>query len=121
MGIPTLIGGGLLLLLGVFTALRTRSFVERAARADGVVVSLNAGSAHPEVEFALPSGEKVTFPASGFISYSKGQRATVLYLSEDPSRSPRLDDFGQLWMPHVIQFAFALGAIAVGLRALLKH
>jgi hypothetical protein len=114
-----LIGGALLLLLAAFSAWRTRSFVQRAARADGVVVSLNAGSAHPEVEFTLPNGEKVTFPASGFISYTKGQHATVLYLTDDPSLSPRLDDFGQLWVPHIIQLVFALVALGFGLRALL--
>jgi hypothetical protein len=67
---------GCLLLLGAAgSAWSTRGFVQRATRADAVVIALNAGSAHPQVQFELPSGEKLSFPAGGFISYNMGAKA----------------------------------------------
>lgn len=119
LGIPPVLVGCLLLLVAAASAWSTRSFVRRATRATGVVVALNAGSAHPEIEFDLPSGEKVSFPAGGFISYSVGERPTVLYLPEAPFKGARLDHFGALWMRHIMLAAMGLIALAFGVRGLL--
>jgi hypothetical protein len=118
LGVLSLCAGCLLAVITVVDAWSTREFIRSAQRADGVVTELNAGAAHPQVQFQLPSGEKVEFPASGDISYSKAQRAPVLYLPEDPFRSARLDDFGDLWMPMIIRTGMALVFIALGLRGL---
>jgi hypothetical protein len=112
------IAGGVFLLVSGVSALSTRAFVDRATRAEGVVVSLNAGSAHPQVEFALPSGEKLSFPAGGFISYNKGERAKVLYRPEAPSETARLDDFGELWLPDLASALLGSVVLLFGLNGL---
>lgn len=106
--------GCVLSLLAALSLLSTRSFVRRAAHADAIVVALNAGSAHPQVEFALVSGEKLSFPAGGFISYNKGARAKVLYMPEAPIESVRLDDFGALWLPDIVQAFMGIVFLGVG-------
>lgn len=110
-----------MLLLTALEAYSTREFVQHAARANGVVVALNAGAAHPEIEFTSASGEKISFPAGGFISFRKGQRAAVLYRREDPYRGPRLDHFGQLWAPLIISASLALMGILLGARVLRRN
>ena len=106
--------GCLVLLTLVFDIWSTRRFVSNATRADGVVIELNAGTAHPQVEFSLPSGEKVSFPANGFISYGMGKHAKVLYLPDDPYTSARLDDFGDLWTGKILQAVLGFVFLVVG-------
>jgi hypothetical protein len=112
------IGGGILLLASAASAWSTRGFIDRATRAEGVVVSLHAGSAHPEVEFKLPSGKNLSFPAGGFISYNKGDRARVLYLPAAPIESVRLDDFGELWLPDIASALLGAVIVFLGLNEL---
>lgn len=101
-------------------AWRTRSFVSRAARAEGEVLEYGVGgSAHADVRFALPSGKSETFRATSFIPYSPGERAPILYLPEQPSQA-RIDDFGQLWLPHILGFMFGGAFLAAGVWVLLN-
>ena len=108
------IAAGCWLLEGI-GAWRTRSFVSRATRVEGEVLEYGVGgSAHADVRFTLPSGEDETFRASSFIPYSPGERAPILYLPEQPSQA-RIDDFGQIWMPHILGFLFGGAFLAAGL------
>jgi hypothetical protein len=115
-----IIAGGLFVLVSLLGVWTTQSFVVRATRADGVVASLNAGSAHPQIEFAMPSGDTVSFPAGGFISYNTGERVTVLYLPEAPRESVRLNDFGDLWLPDIISGAVGVVVMLLGAVGLVR-
>jgi hypothetical protein len=112
--------GCFLLLVLVGDVWSTYRFVATAARAGGVVIELNAGAAHPQVKFELPSGESVEFPANGYISYRVGQAAMVLYSPDEPQKSARLDDFGDLWMDKIFDALVALTFIGLGLLKLLR-
>jgi Protein of unknown function (DUF3592) len=86
-------------LFGVaFTAmLAVREYQEYkdAAVADGIVTKLNAGGAHPEIEFTTPDGQTVSYPQGGMIGgYEPGQHVRVLYLRDNPKLDPTLDVIG---------------------------
>jgi hypothetical protein len=83
--------------IGAMTYADTRDFVRHARRTEGTVVALNAGPAHPEIEYTDETGEKLTTPASGWISYRRGDRVGVLYLPNDPHHKSKVDDPGALW------------------------
>ncbi len=113
------IAAGCWLLEGV-GAWSTRSFVSRATRVEGEVLEYGVGgAAHADVRFTLPSGASETFRANSFIPYSPGERAPILYLPEQPSHA-RIDDFGQIWMPHILGFLFGGAFLAAGLWVLLN-
>lgn len=107
--------GAVVLVMLALDIWSTYRFIARAARADGMVIELNAGAAHPQVRFHLPSGVKIEFPANGYISYRVGQKAKVLYLPDRPQQSSRLDDFGDLWMGKVFDGVLGLAFVAIGL------
>lgn len=119
-GIFGLVIGGILWLTVIASVWGTYRFILKAIRTEAVVIALNAGSAHPQVEFELPSGEKISFPAGGLISYNRGERAKVLYMPEAPVETVRLDDFGALWLPIILRAVLASMFLAFGLAALLK-
>ena len=93
------IGAGLLLAAVVSTAFTYR-FINMASRAEGKVVKLNAGGAHPVIQF-VPVGEAaVEFSGSGFINYSVDDKVPILYLKN--ARNPsgfqtNIDTPGALW------------------------
>ena len=103
--------GTILLVIAVVIALNERDFLLHAARAEGVVVTLNAGRAHPQVEFVDSHGVTHSFPAGGAISHGVHDRVRVAYRREDPSLSPELDEPGSTWFG-------ARGAALIGLAHL---
>jgi hypothetical protein len=109
---------GVVLVAGaIASGFSTREFVRNSSVAPGVVVSLNAGGSHPEIEFTPVSGDKVSYPQGGMIfGYQKGDRVRVLYNPKDPSADPCVDDFGALWfwsiLPGLIGLAFAVAGTA---------
>ena len=110
----SIVGAGLIL-AAIVTGLATREFLGRAARAPGVVSRLNAGGSHPEIEFALPSGQTISYPQGGFIfGYKPGQRVQVLYASEDPARTARVDAFGALWFVPLLLAVLGLALATAG-------
>lgn len=109
------------LLFVAFGAWSTRDLVQRGVHVGGMVASWGpGGSAHPEVEFVLPSGERVLFQVGNFIAYDLGKRAPVVYLPERPA-SARVDDFDQLWMPHITNGGIAAAVLVCGLWVLLNQ
>lgn len=93
------IGVGLLL-AAVVSIASTYRFINVASRAEGTVVKLNAGGAHPVIRF-VPVGEAaVEFSGSGFINYSVNDKVSVLYMkdSQNPSGfQTNIDTLGALW------------------------
>ena len=99
------VGAGLLLAAAV-TAISVRTFRKAASEAEGLVVHLNAGGSHPQIEFTAASGEKVSVPQAGFIwGLHTGDKVHVLYDQARPAASARLDAVGNLWfLPLLLSF-----------------
>ena len=110
-----------LLVAAVADGMAIRNFVRDAARTDGVVVALNAGGSHPQIEFALPDGRRISYPQGGMIfGYAPGDQVRVLYRPGDPAGTASIDSFGALWFrPLLLGFlsaVFALGALFAQFR-----
>jgi hypothetical protein len=88
-------------LLATVLAVSTNNFINTASKADGKVVRLTAGGAHPVVQFVPISGEKpVEFPAGGMINYKVGDQVTVLYVKDSQNSAglkTNIDNPGALW------------------------
>ena len=113
-----IIGGGLLI-GSVVSATFTYQFISIASRAEGKVVKLNAGGAHPSIKFT-PSSEKIAieFSGSGYINYAVGDKVTVLYLKNDtyPSRfQTNIDNPGALWFGTAILSFLGMSFAIAGL------
>jgi hypothetical protein len=93
---------GVVLSIGaIVSGILTYRFIQMASRAEGTVIKLNAGRAHPEIQF-LPAGESqvVKFSGSGAIDLGVGDKVGVLYI-KDPALpsgySYSVDTPGSLW------------------------
>jgi hypothetical protein len=72
-------------------------FTMSAAMADGVVIKLNQGGSHPEIQFTTADNKVVDYPQGGMISgYKVGDKVRVLYDKENTARA-EIDSFGALW------------------------
>jgi hypothetical protein len=58
-GVAFLVAAGVLIAISIATGLPTRRFVRQAATGARVVTMLNAGGAHPDIEFTMAAGGKV--------------------------------------------------------------
>ena len=98
--------GAVFLAVALFLGLHTRSFLQTAIAADGVVVenvyhraSRGSGTYYPRVRFRTASGQEFIMDGNFGTnppSYRRGERVQVLYDPGDPTRF-RLDGFGSLW------------------------
>jgi hypothetical protein len=87
-----------LLVAAVLMARSTVRFTRTAARASGIVIALNAGGSHPEVQFTSKDGQRVRYPQGGMISgYRAGDRVTVLYDPRQPTSTACINAPGALW------------------------
>jgi hypothetical protein len=93
-------------------------FMQRASRAQGVVIRQNAGKHHVEIKFTTASGEAVQYSQNGDISYEAGEQVTVLYDPKEPMLTASTDATGALWgnifdlfFCASLTFAFAMLAI----------
>lgn len=107
-----------LLVQAALSARETQAYLKAAVRTSGVVSDLGAGPAHPLVEFALPSGETLTFAEGGNISYRKGDRVPVVYLPREPETSAHIDDPGALWFETQLSATIGIGLCIAGCCAL---
>ncbi|WP_431821534.1 DUF3592 domain-containing protein [Burkholderia sp. F1] len=90
--------GVVFLVIAAFTARSTWDFLRTAIAVPGEVVSLNAGGSHPQVEFVTRTGERISYPQGGMIYGTKvGDKVTVLYQPEAPSRTATINPFGAVW------------------------
>jgi hypothetical protein len=111
--------GVFLLVSAVYAGIRVEHFVGSAERADGVVTKLDGGGNHPEIEFQLPSGTKITYPQGGLIfGYDVGDHVTVLYDPGSPSKTARLSSIGALWPLPIILSFIALLFMSLGVLGL---
>lgn len=99
----------------------TRDFVRNARRTEGTVIALNAGPAHPEIEYADETGQKFTMPGAGWISYRRGDRVGVLYLPNDPHHRSKIDDPGALWDLAAVFGGLGAAALVVGSYLILRR
>jgi len=113
-----LMAGAGLLVAAVGMGLSARGFNARAASAPGVVIRLNAGGSHPEIEFTAASGETISFPQGGLIfGYRPGQKVRVLYGPEDPRGTACIDAFGALWFAPLVLVTLGIGMIIAGIAS----
>jgi hypothetical protein len=118
--------GILLLLLGLALWSKTRSFVARAATAQGTVTELievldkDGGSStfKPVVKFVNPAGEEIRFTSSYSSrppAYEVGETVDVLFVRGDA----RIKGFGSLWLGPLIMGGLGAAFTAIGLSIFL--
>jgi len=111
-----LVGAGLLI-AAVPVTLHIRAFVRYADKAAGVVVHLNAGGSHPEIQFTPVSGDAISFPAGGFIfNYAPGDEVTVIYDRAAPRATAKIDTPASVWF---LPIALGLGGFVFFLFGLI--
>lgn len=105
---------------GLFVSIQsTQQFLDAALKARGVVVALNAGGSHPQVEFTNIKGEQISYPQGGFIfGYRVGDKVTVFYLDNSPN--PQADRFGAVWESSIAFAFFVIGAPLMALGMLIQ-
>ena len=103
--------GAAVMIASIVGAVFTRQFVGSAKSAAGVVMQLNAGGSHPQVEFTTDAGEVVSYAQNGMIAnYRQGDAVEVLYNPQQP-REAAVNNFWALWGFTILEFA--LGAVFV--------
>lgn len=107
---------GLLVIAGaIAVALQVNRFIKDSIVAPGRVASLNAGGAHPEIEFTTAVGQKVSYPQGGWIGgYKPGDWVRVRYRPEAPRQTATLDRFGALWFWPTLLLLFGVGGLWAG-------
>jgi hypothetical protein len=119
--------GILLLFLSLVVWSKTRSFVARAATAQGSVTELievrddddGSSTYKPVVKFIAAGGEEITFTSSYSSrppAYEVGERVEVLFLPGDA----RIKGFGSLWFGPLILGGLGTVFSAIGLGILLR-
>ena len=109
------------LLIGAGYAATVRlAFIRSSATAEGMVIELNAGGSHPQIEFTTAAGERISYPQGGFIfGYRPGDRVRVCYLPTDPRGTASIDTIGALWFsPLLLTIISGVFAIASLLTAI---
>jgi hypothetical protein len=105
-----------LLAAAIPVTLSTRAFVRKAERAPGIVVSLNAGGSHPQIEFVTKSGQIIRYPQGGLIfGYKPGDRVQVLYDASNPAMTARINAVGAIWEVSLSLLIIGFGLFLLGL------
>ena len=111
--------GAGLLIAGITTGVMRLRFVRQATTCDGVVVRLNAGGSHPQIEFTTRAQEKISYPQGGFIfGYKPGDRVTVLYDPRDAHGTACVSAPGALWFTTLLLCALGVFLAAVGVATM---
>jgi hypothetical protein len=85
------------------------------------VMATPFGGSHPEIQFSLPSGEKVSFPQSGLIGgYRKDQHVEVLFDLRNPSGSACVNSITALMGGGAFAFGFVVIGGILGTVALIE-
>lgn len=99
-----------LLAISAYMGLARQTFLSEADIAPGMVISLNAGGAHPQIEFAASDGKTYRYPQGGMIyGYRTGQAVEVLYLQKNPQLTAVISDTGAIWGPAALIALIGLG------------
>jgi hypothetical protein len=102
--------------LGVYAFEQARAEQDRlsiAARAEGTVTGHLNG--HPQISYALPSGDRISFTARrlGGDDYPAGKKVDVLYRLDQPSEAI-VDRPGARRARNALLGSLAIGAMALG-------
>lgn len=111
--------GVALLTAAVLVAMSEQRFIQHSETAPGVVVSLNAGSSHPEIRFVSREGQAFVFPEGGLIGgYAPGQKVIVRYAADDPQGTACLNVWGALWAWVILLTLLGAGSFTAGAGSL---
>lgn len=111
-GISAIVIGVGLLVAAAISAQSTSAFLRTSIVVPGLVVRLNAGSYHPEIQFTTKTGQQISYPQGGIVTKVElGQRVEVRYQADDPDGSATMNVFATIWDSTSV-FAF-LGAVAI--------
>jgi hypothetical protein len=120
-----ILGAGLLL-GAVVSAPFTYHFTQIAARAEGEVIRLDAGGAHPVIRFVPVGADVIEFSGHGWINYAVGDKVTMLYLKdiENPTGfQMNIDTPGALWFDQFVSIwlgtIFMIGGLYM--KSINKH
>jgi len=116
--------GAALLIAAMIATVGVQRFRHTALDADGVVERLNTGGSHPQIRFTTAGGVSISYAQGGLIfGYQPGDRVRVMYRSDQPQATARLDSAGSMWaMPLFLVLlgsGFAIGGLLhlLGTRA----
>ncbi|QVN13184.1 DUF3592 domain-containing protein [Burkholderia sp. LAS2] len=111
-GISAIVIGVGLLVAAAISAQSTREFLRTSIVVPGLVVKLNAGGYHPEIQFTTKTGQQISYPQGGIVTKVKlGQRVEVRYQADDPDGSATMNVFAAIWDSTIV-FAF-MGVVAI--------
>ncbi|AIO49159.1 MULTISPECIES: DUF3592 domain-containing protein [Burkholderia] len=111
-GISAIVIGVGLLVAAAISAQSTREFLRTSIVVPGLVVKLNAGGYHPEIQFTTKTGQQISYPQGGIVTKVElGQRVEVRYQADDPDGSATMNVFAAIWDSTIV-FAF-MGAVAI--------
>ncbi len=109
-----LIGVGLII-TAITIGFTTYKFIHDSTTANGIVVRLNAGGSHPQIEFTLVSGQKISYPQGGLIfGYKPGDHLRVLYNPNNPMQTACIDSFGALWFSSLFLSTIGIAFSSIG-------
>jgi hypothetical protein len=89
--------GLLLLVAAVFLAISTHDYLQRTARAPGLVIAEPYGPHHVDIRFRTHEGRELTYSQNGEVTLHTGQRVTVIYDPRDPAMDPCVDELPAIW------------------------
>lgn len=115
-----LVVGALFVAIALVQLVASTTFARTAQRAQGEVVALNAGPAHPQVRFTTSDGQTVEFPQGGFVSQAVGDRVEVLYDPAHPHDAV-VDAFGARFGFPSLELAAGLAGLAAGATTLIRR
>lgn len=111
-GISAIVIGVGLLVAAAISAQSTREFLRTSIVVPGLVVKLNAGGYHPEIQFTTKTGQQISYPQGGIVTKVElGQRVEVRYQADDPDGSATMNVFAAIWDSTIV-FAF-MGVVAI--------
>lgn len=100
------------LVAAAISAQSTREFLRTSIVVPGLVIKLNAGGYHPEIQFTTKTGQQISYPQGGIVTKAElGQRVEVRYQADDPDGSATMNVLVAIWNSSII-FAI-MGAFAV--------
>ncbi|MDN7429391.1 DUF3592 domain-containing protein [Burkholderia sp. AU45388] len=118
-GISAIVIGVGLLVAAAISAQSTRAFLRTSIVVPGLVVKLNVGGYHPEIQFTTKAGQHISYPQGGIVTKVElGQRVEVRYQADDPDGSATMNVFAAIWDSTIVFASMGVVAIACGIMNL---
>ncbi len=116
-GISAIVIGVSLLVAAAINAQSAREFLRTSIVVPGLVVKLNAGGYHPEIQFTTKTGQQISYPQGGITKVELGQRVEVRYQADDPDGSATMNVFVAIWDSPIVFTIMAAFAIVCGVMS----